>query len=146
VFVDTHNIKDVHTNTIKGLQTLLKEVGYQTASPTEASLSFRVISTPNSSWISIYQTNQLQHLPNLMKRLSNLLGTSPVLEIGLYDSDVLQMQLVQNGKIVDEFNDWENYDELPRKRTGNAQIWENTLPVVNSAQALESAWLHQSKD
>lgn len=146
VFVDTEDIKTVHTNTVNGLQTLVKEVGYETASATEASLSFRVTSTPNSSWISIYQTTQLQHLPNLMTRLSKLLGTLPVLEIGLYDSDVLQIQLAQNGKIVDEFNDWKNYDERPQKRVGNAQIWKNTLPVLNSAQALETAWSRQSKD
>jgi hypothetical protein len=126
------------------LEAVMQQHGFQTAPPERAERTLYAALEAGSPWVSITYGHLLERMPDTAAALSQ--PDSPIIEIDVYDSDVLQMQLSFAGQTLDTFSDWANYDNRPRQRSGDASLWAQVLPAVPSADALETAWTPQQAD
>jgi hypothetical protein len=135
-----------HEAAVKQIEAILKSLNQTPVSGRiAANRTFVVVSDDQSSWLSIYDSGfppPLQGFPEELARVTE----KPVLNISVYDSDALVLQLFESGVQRDSFCDWSNAPDLPKKMTGNAENWHSVLPQGVSSGDLASAWKAKQED
>lgn len=115
--------------------------------PDGADRSIVVIAHPDGDWVGVYDEESEQQSgmhQALGEELSRALSTHAV-SILVHDSDVLQMDLFQNGRRLDTFSNWPGYFEgLPQKASGSPSCWEALLPEGKTLADLKRLWSETS--
>ncbi len=123
----------------------MQQQGFQPTTPENAERTIRVAYEADSYWISIEQGGLAVIGLNGMENILSQTGY-PLVKLEIWDSDVCQMELFSAGQLVNQFSDWANYDQHPRRRIGNAALWAKVLPDGTAAQALKAAWTPDKAD
>jgi hypothetical protein len=142
VFVEETTDQDAHQEIVSILEACMHQQSFQSVTSESSDRSLRIVSVPGTPWISVYETGgRLLSLPGELSQVGY-----PLIELDVFDSDVLQMRLFQSGREIDVYSDWQNYDEDPRHHIGDVDIWSMALSCVPSSAELQLAWTHQESD
>ncbi|HXK18277.1 MAG TPA: hypothetical protein VNG33_10770 [Polyangiaceae bacterium] len=130
------------------LRGLMSKQGFiEVAGEQDAERSVVIGPAREGGWLAVYDegTESQGHeaLTNLALGLSAELGTA--LGVLVHDSDVLQLWLAKDGRLLDAFDsDPDYFDETPRKRkkrtTGKPRAWRYLLAQEGDDERLAQLW------
>lgn len=143
-----------HDSVAEAVKEIIERQGYHEVDEIdEAQKAGFIASKKDCPWVSVYGIELSGNYPftsyDDLERTGAALSASlnkPVVNIEVFDSDVINLKIFLAGNRVDTFSNWSNYDSSPPKKSGQAEKWEMVFPEGVISARLKNTWKSKRTD